>query len=45
VEKLMAVWVAAAPSRVLEAIEQREHPMSAPEPGQVWWLGEDEEGA
>ncbi len=45
VEKLMAVWVAAAPGRVLEAIEQREHPMSDPEPGQVWWLGEDEEDA
>ncbi|WP_253900987.1 tetratricopeptide repeat protein [Stenotrophomonas maltophilia] len=45
VEKLMAMWVAAAPGRVLEAIEQREHPLSDPEPGQVWWLGEEEEGA
>lgn len=45
VETLMAMWVAAAPGRVLETIEQREHPLSEPEPGQVWWLGEEEEGA
>ncbi|HIE5094226.1 TPA: tetratricopeptide repeat protein [Stenotrophomonas maltophilia] len=43
VEKLMAAWVAAAPGRVLQAIEQREQPLSDPEPGQVWWLGEEEE--
>ena len=43
VEKLLATWAAAAPGRVLEAIEQREHPPSDPEPGQVWWLGEEEE--
>ncbi len=43
VEKLLATWTAAAPGRVLEAIEQREHPLSDPEPGQVWWLGEEEE--
>ncbi|AWH18221.1 hypothetical protein C1922_13390 [Stenotrophomonas sp. ZAC14D2_NAIMI4_7] len=42
VEKLLATWAAAGPGRVLEAIEQREHPLSDPEPGQVWWLGEDE---
>lgn len=42
VEKLLATWAAAEPGRVLEAIEQREHPLSDPEPGQVWWLGEDE---
>ena len=43
VETLIADWIAAAPGRVLEAIELREHPLSAPEPGQVWWLGEEEE--
>ena len=43
VEKLMAVWTAAGSGRVLEAIEQREHPLTAPEPGQVWWLGQEEE--
>ncbi|MGO4555110.1 hypothetical protein AB4Y84_12990, partial [Stenotrophomonas sp. 2YAF22] len=42
VEKLMAVWTAAGSGRVLEAIEQREHPLPDPEPGQVWWLGQDE---
>lgn len=45
VETLLAMWTAAAPGRVLEAIEQHEHPLSDPEPGQVWWLGEEEEGA
>lgn len=39
----MAVWTAAGSGRVLEAIEQREHPLPAPEPGQVWWLGQEEE--
>ncbi len=43
VETLLARWAAAAPGRVLEAIELREHPLSDPEPGQVWWLGEEEE--
>ncbi len=43
VEKLLATWTAAGPGRVLQAIEQREHPLSDPEPGQVWWLGEEEE--
>lgn len=43
VEKLMAVWTAAGCGRVLEAIEQREHPLPDPEPGQVWWLGQEEE--
>lgn len=43
VEKLMAAWTAAGAGRVLEAIEQREHPLSDPEPGQVWWLGEEED--
>lgn len=42
VEQLLATWVAAAPGRVLEAIQQHEHPLSDPEPGQVWWLGEEE---
>lgn len=41
----MAVWTAAGAGRVLESIEQREHALSDPEPGQVWWLGEEEEGA
>ncbi|WP_164275875.1 outer membrane protein assembly factor BamD [Stenotrophomonas sp. B1-1] len=41
VEKLLATWTAAGPGRVLEVIEQREHPLSDPAPGQVWWLGED----
>ncbi|HAL22767.1 MAG TPA: hypothetical protein DCP40_08575 [Stenotrophomonas sp.] len=41
VEKLLATWTAAGPGRVLEAIEQREHALSDPQPGQVWWLGED----
>lgn len=43
VEKLLATWTAAAPGRVLQVIEQREHPLSDPAPGQVWWLGEEEE--
>ncbi|WP_240797040.1 outer membrane protein assembly factor BamD [Stenotrophomonas maltophilia] len=43
VEKLMAVWTKAGAGRVLDAIEQREHPLQDPEPGQVWWLGEEDE--
>ncbi|MEG0185476.1 MAG: hypothetical protein RR704_18715 [Stenotrophomonas sp.] len=43
VEKLMAVWIAGGAGRALDAIEQREHPLPEPEPGQVWWLGHEEE--
>ncbi|HDS0948045.1 TPA: hypothetical protein QDZ34_004392 [Stenotrophomonas maltophilia] len=43
VEKLMAVWTAGGAGRRLDAIEQRDHPLQDPEPGQVWWLGEEEE--
>ncbi|WP_303636188.1 hypothetical protein [Stenotrophomonas tuberculopleuritidis] len=45
VQHLMASWAAAAPGRVLQGIEQREHPLSAPQPGQVWWLGQDDSEA
>ena len=43
VDKLLALWTAGGSGRWVEAIEQRDVPLSAPADGQVWWRWGDEE--
>lgn len=43
VERLLEVWTAGGEGRWVDAIEQREHPLSSPEENQVWWRSEDED--
>lgn len=37
VEKLLTDWCAAGDDRHIGGIEVREHPLSSPEDGVVWW--------
>jgi hypothetical protein len=43
VDGVLARWQ--APGRVVDGIDDRETPMSSPEDGRVWWLGDDEAAA
>lgn len=39
VERLLAKWEAGGNGRYVDAIEQKEHPLSEPVDGTVWWRG------
>lgn len=43
VESLLAKWEAGGSGRCMESIEQKEHPLSEPINGSVWWRAPDEE--
>jgi hypothetical protein len=43
VERLLEAWIAGGEGRWVDAIEQREHPLSSPEESQVWWRSKDED--
>ena len=45
VEKLLDDWVARGRGRMVESIEEREHPAPEPEQGHVWWREPEEDEA